>query len=160
MQLIGGKLYHVQILCGPDHVYLFMDIHHIICDGTSQNIILHDILRIYEGKTLEQEKISMAECIKIETESRKGEGFQKACEWYLKTFDCSDVDTTLLPDNNLQEPGERVMERTLSIDVQEVEAFGRTLPVYAKFDAKTTTLDFLKGMQEQMRDCRNNDIFS
>lgn len=104
MQLIGGKLYHVQILCGPDHVYLFMDIHHIICDGTSQNIILHDILRIYEGKTLEQEKISMAECIKNETESRKGEGFQKAREWYLKTFDCSDVDTPLLPDSNLQEP--------------------------------------------------------
>lgn len=210
MQLIGGKLYHVQILFGPDHVYLFMDIHHIICDGTSQNIILHDILRIYEGKTLEQEKISMAECIKNETESRKGEGFQKAREWYLKTFDCSDVDTTLLPDSNLQKPGERVMERTLSIRVQEVEAFGKangvyksnfftaafalllaktageeealfttvyngrkdktmgqtvgmfvkTLPVYAKFDAKTTTLDFLKEMQEQMRGCRNNDIFS
>lgn len=43
---------------------------------------------------------------------------------------------------------------------QTVGMFVKTLPVYAKFDAKTTTLDFLKEMQEQMRGCRNNDIFS
>ena len=210
MQLNGGELYHVQILCGPEEVYLFMDLHHIICDGTSMNIILHDILKAYEEKALEPEKISMAECIQNEVALRQGEDFQKARDWYLKTFDCSDVDTTLLPDSNLSESGERVMERTLHISVQEVETFGKangvfksnyftsayamllaktaseeeavfttvyngrkdksmaqtagmfvkTLPVFARFDANTTTLDFLKNMQEQMRGCRNNDIFS
>ena len=210
MQLNGGALCRVQILCGSEQVYLFMDLHHIICDGTTQNIILHDILKAYEGKTLEPEKISMAEITQNEIEQRKSEDFQKARKWYLTMFDCSDVDTTLLPDSNLQEVGERVMERTLSISVQEVEAFGKangvfksnyftaayalllaktageeeavfttvyngrkdkamaqtagmfvkTLPVYAKFDANTSTIDFLKRMQEQMSGCRNNDIFS
>ena len=210
MQLNGGTLYSVQILCGPGQVYLFMDLHHIICDGTTQNIILNDILKAYEGNALDPENISMAECIQNEVKCRQSEDFQKARDWYLKTFDCSDVDTTLLPDSNLQEAGERVMERTLNISVQEVDAFGKangvfksnyftaayalllaktageeesvfttvyngrkdkkmsqtagmfvkTLPVYAKFDANTTTLDFLKNMQEQMHGCRDNDIFS
>ena len=210
MQLNGGTLYSVQILCGPRQVYLFMDLHHIICDGTTQNIILNDILKAYEGNALDPENISMAECIQNEVKCRQSEDFQKARDWYLKTFDCSDVDTTLLPDSNLQEAGERVMERTLNISVQEVDAFGKangvfksnyftaayalllaktageeesvfttvyngrkdkkmsqtagmfvkTLPVYAKFDANTTTLDFLKNMQEQMHGCRDNDIFS
>jgi len=210
MQLNGGTLYSVQILCGPGQVYLFMDLHHIICDGTTQNIILNDILKAYEGNALDPENISMAECIQNEVKCRQSEDFQKARDWYLKTFDCSDVDTTLLPDSNLQEAGEHVMERTLNIGVQEVDAFGKangvfksnyftaayavllaktagekesvfttvyngrkdkkmsqtagmfvkTLPVYAKFDANTTTCDFLKNMQEQMRGCRDNDIFS
>ena len=210
MQLNGGALYRVQILCGPEQVYLFMDIHHIVCDGTTQNIILHDILKAYEGKTLEPEIISMAEVTQNEIKQRQNEDFQKARKWYLTMFDCSDVDTTLLPDSNLQESGEREMERTLTVSVEEVEAFGKangvfksnyftaayalllaktageeeavfttvyngrrdkamaqtagmfvkTLPVYAKFDAGTSTIDFLKQMQEQMSGCRDNDIFS
>lgn len=210
MQLNGGALYRAEILCAQEQVYLFMDLHHIICDGTTMNILLRDILNAYEGKALEPEKVSMTECCRNEVLLRQGEDFQKAREWYLKTFDCSDVDTGLLPDSNIQEAAERVMERTLDISVQEVEKFGRdngvfksnffisayamllaktageeesvfttvyngrkdknmsrtagmfvkTLPVFARFNAETTTIDFMKSMQEQMRGCRDNDLFS
>ncbi len=36
----------------------------------------------------------------------------------------------------------------------------KTLPVYAKFDNGTIVLDFLKAGQEQMRGCREHDIYS
>ena len=38
--------------------------------------------------------------------------------------------------------------------------FIKTLPVYAKFDAETTVLDFLRAIQEQMRGCREHSIYS
>ncbi len=36
----------------------------------------------------------------------------------------------------------------------------KTLPVYAKFDNETTVLDFLKHGQDQMRGCREHDIYA
>ena len=45
--LIRGAIVH-----GPDKNYLFIDIHHIICDGTSINILLRDLRDLYHGKTL------------------------------------------------------------------------------------------------------------
>ena len=210
MQLNGGDLFRAEILLSPDHVYLFLDIHHILCDGTSQKIILTDIKNAYEGKTLDGESLTLAECSAVESVLRQGEDFQKAREWYLKTFDCSDVDSTLLPDSNSTESVERSLEKTLSVNVKEVEEFGKvngvfksnfltsayalllaktageeeavfntvyngrkdtalshtvgmfvkTFPVYAKFNAETTTLDYLKVMQEQMRGCRDNYLYS
>ena len=210
MQLNGGDLFRAEILLSPDHVYLFLDIHHILCDGTSQKIILTDIKNAYEGKTLDGETLTLAECSAVEAVLRQGEDFQKAREWYLKTFDCSDVDSGLLPDSNSTESVERSLEKTLSVSVKEVEEFGKangvfksnlltsayalllaktageeeavfntvyngrkemalshtvgmfvmTLPVCAKFDANTTTLDYLKAMQEQMRGCRDNYLYS
>ena len=41
-----------------------------------------------------------------------------------------------------------------------VGMFVKTLPVYAKFTDDTTVLDFLRASQEQMRGCREHDIYS
>ena len=39
-KLIGGKLYRINIIKTDTKNYLLLDFHHIICDGTSQNIII------------------------------------------------------------------------------------------------------------------------
>ncbi len=41
-----------------------------------------------------------------------------------------------------------------------VGMFVRTLPVYAKFTAETTVLDFLRAGQEQMGGCRKHEVYS
>jgi amino acid adenylation domain-containing protein/thioester reductase-like protein len=41
-----------------------------------------------------------------------------------------------------------------------VGMFVKTLPVYAKFTADTTVMDFLQAGQEQMSGCREHDIYS
>ena len=130
MQLDGGTLYHLQILHAPGHVYLFADVHHIIADGTTMKIFIKAVKNAYEGNAVEPELISMVELNLQEVSRRQGEAFQQNREWYLKTFDCSDVNTTLLPDSNVQEKGERVMWRTLRIGVAEVEAFGKANGVF------------------------------
>ena len=45
--LIRGAIVH-----GLDRNYLFIDIHHIVCDGTSINLLLSDLRDLYEGRTL------------------------------------------------------------------------------------------------------------
>ena len=44
--LLNDQLYRIEII-ESDSNYLFLDFHHIICDGTSEAIILNDIIDLY-----------------------------------------------------------------------------------------------------------------
>ncbi len=55
-KLLGEPLYRVSIYEANDGNYLFMDFHHIILDGMSENILLADIGKAYEGKELTKER--------------------------------------------------------------------------------------------------------
>ena len=50
--------------------------------------------------------------------------------------------------------------RTHSEMAHSLGMFVKTLPVYAKFTPDTTVLDFLQAGQEQMKGCRQHDIYS
>lgn len=48
----GSPLFRRSLLRTPDRLVLFIDVHHIICDGGSLRIVLEDILSAYEGKDI------------------------------------------------------------------------------------------------------------
>ena len=48
-ELIGGRLYRAEIYLTPEGKYLFLDVHHIVCDGTSMSILISDINAAYDG---------------------------------------------------------------------------------------------------------------
>lgn len=52
--------------------YLFLDIHHIVCDGSSLLIFFEDISRAYAGETLEPESYSAYEAVLTESGSVPG----------------------------------------------------------------------------------------
>ena len=53
--LFNEQLFRFEIYRTCEGNYLFLDLHHIIADGTSLAIILNDINRVYSGEKLEQE---------------------------------------------------------------------------------------------------------
>ena len=52
--LLGGRLFRMKLIRAEKN-YLFLDIHHIVCDGSSLLIFFEDISRAYAGETLEPE---------------------------------------------------------------------------------------------------------
>lgn len=53
-KLNNVPLYRVELLCIAElHYYLLFDMHHIIGDGTTLEILLSDLLSLYEEKTLD-----------------------------------------------------------------------------------------------------------
>lgn len=46
----GSPLFFRELVRTPEKLVLFLDVHHIICDGTSLRILAEDILSAYEGK--------------------------------------------------------------------------------------------------------------
>ncbi len=208
--IYNDRLFRIHLLRDDSHLYLFIDYHHLIVDGTSMSLLLHDINDAYNGKAVSGESMTLADVCAEEEALRQSPAFEEAKQWYAKNFDCSDTFTQLLPDREEPELKEASLLRTLSIDMDRVEQFcsdngifkstlftmayayllakfnndqealfntvynGRktkqlahtvgmfvkTLPVYAKFAADTTVLDYLKAGQEQTSGCREHDVYS
>ena len=208
--LYGDRLFHIDVMHDGAHYYLFIDYHHIIVDGTSMQLLLHDIERVYCSQEIPGEGITMAQIALDEVERRKLPEFEEAKRWYATNFDCGDTFTQLMPDLDEPESSEVSLLRTMQVDLKRVEDFckengifksnfftaayslllakynneqeslfttvynGRsdkrmshtvgmmvkTLPVYGKFTDETTTLDFLRALQEQMTGCREHSIYS
>ncbi|MBR2255576.1 MAG: amino acid adenylation domain-containing protein, partial [Candidatus Methanomethylophilaceae archaeon] len=55
--LMGSRLFRIKLI-HADREYLFVEMHHIISDGTSMGIFLDDVSRAYSGETLQPERFS------------------------------------------------------------------------------------------------------
>lgn len=71
------RLFHIRLLKDSGHYYFFLDIHHIIGDGTTLKVMLADVEKAYNGELLEPEAMTMAEVAVAETELRKSAAFDE-----------------------------------------------------------------------------------
>ena len=60
-KLYGGRLFHTKVMRDSDHVYWFWDMHHIIGDGASFDIVIRDVEAAYNCETLAPEEMTMQE---------------------------------------------------------------------------------------------------
>lgn len=142
--IYGDRLFRIRLLRDTKHLYLFIDYHHLIVDGTSMHLLLNDIDKAYHGKELEGETISLAEVTAKEETARQTPAFKEAKQWYARNFDCGDVNTPLLGDceagyksetsraNNegLCCATEAHLLRTLATEMKRVEDFCREHGIY------------------------------
>ncbi|MBQ4001779.1 MAG: AMP-binding protein, partial [Lachnospiraceae bacterium] len=75
-ELFGGRLYRMQIYKTPEANYLFLELHHIICDGTSEAVLIEDINAAYAGETLETEAYTGFEAVLDEKKARQSDHYE------------------------------------------------------------------------------------
>ena len=136
------RLFHIRLLKDAEHFYFFLDIHHIIGDGTTLKVMLSDIDKVYGGGTLEPEAMTMAEVATAEAELRKTAAFDEGKQWYAQNFDCGDCFTQLMPDLEEPEHSEASMVRILDVEMAEVDAFCKEKGIF-KSNFFTTAYSFL-----------------
>ena len=136
------RLFHIRLFKDAEHFYFFLDIHHIIGDGTTLKVMLSDIDKVYGGGTLEPEAMTMAEVATAEAELRKTAAFDEGKQWYAQNFDCGDCFTQLMPDLEEPEHSEASMVRTLDVEMAEVDAFCKENGIF-KSNFFTTAYSFL-----------------
>ena len=104
---------------------LFLDVHHIIFDGTARVILVNDISRAYDGQKLTPEKYSGFEAVLLEERVRASEHYDKAKDYYTKLFDGCDPDCLPIPVS--EDPSETgsgtVVVESSSVDARDIEAF-------------------------------------
>ena len=128
--IVGDRLFHIRLMQDAEHIYLFLDYHHIIVDGTSMQIMLQDIDKAYRGEAIQPEQLTMAQVAIDECEGRKSTAFDEAKQWYAQNFDCSDTFTQIIPDRDDPVHREDNMLRILGTDSARVEQFCKQSGVF------------------------------
>lgn len=88
-ELLDAPLYRAAIYRTGQGDYLYLDCHHIVCDGTSEAVILRDIDRAYAGKALHAEEFSGFEAALEEEKLRQSDALPRAEEYWSRLLcDC------------------------------------------------------------------------
>ena len=140
--IYNDRLFHIRLLKDEAHFYFFLDIHHIIGDGTTLKVMLADVEKAYAGEALEPEAMTMAEVAMAEAELRKTSAFEEGKQWYAQNFDCGDCFTQLMPDLEEPEHSEASVVRTLDVEMAKVDAFCKEKGIF-KSNFFTTAYSFL-----------------
>lgn len=122
-ELFGGRLYRMTIFRTPGGNYLFLELHHIICDGTSEAVIIEDINSAYGGKAIEPEKYTGFEAALDEKKAREGEKYQKAKAYYTELLDGVDHDFLPPKDVHGAKPASAGLTLGSALDMGRIKAF-------------------------------------
>ncbi|MBQ4201047.1 MAG: AMP-binding protein, partial [Bacteroidales bacterium] len=99
MDLLSEPLCKAVIWHTDDGDYLYLDFHHIVCDGLSISIFLKELDKAYRGEAPVAEKTSMAQIALREEKLRAGAEYQEAQSWFADNFaPCAELESTLRPD--------------------------------------------------------------
>lgn len=104
-RLDTAPLFNFKIYKTGENLYLLIDIHHIIADGASLDILFSDISRAYKGEKLTQEAYSAFDLALDEVARRGGEAYEEAKAYYEGIF--RDVDADSLPEPDIAEDENR-----------------------------------------------------
>ena len=143
-QLLSDQLFRIRILKTTASIYLFIDFHHIIFDGTSMQILLQDISSAYEANVLQKETWSGFEVAQEEETMRLSDNYSMAAEWNKSVFGVLDVASLPIPDNNSEQVSIGKYDHLISIDQETLEQSCRRLGITAQV-LTTAAFGYLLG---------------
>lgn len=95
-KIMGGRLFRACIIETEDgRKFLFLEMHHLISDGTSMGIFLKDISRAYAGESINIEQYSGYEAVLSERHARTAERLENTKRYYGKLLE--EAETQSLP---------------------------------------------------------------
>jgi len=117
--LLAERLFRVRIFNTPSEAYLFMDFHHIIFDGYSFEVLLHDLSKAYDGQSLQRETWSGFEVAQEEEMLRKTDVYQQAAAWNKEHFGLLDIIS--LPEADLHDDTKEFAQEDMLLDIPYLE---------------------------------------
>jgi len=109
--LFHEPLFRFEIHRTHDGSYLFLDVHHLIADGTSLAVILSDIGRAYAGEMLAQEAYTAYDAALDNEHAVQGEEYARAEEYFCSIFENCGSDTSFYPDKSGGTPSVGTLRR-------------------------------------------------
>ncbi|MBR6171748.1 MAG: AMP-binding protein, partial [Eubacterium sp.] len=82
----GERLFRVELFNTESGKYLFIDVHHIVCDGSSLTIFFKDLNMAYHGEKVPQEEFTGFEVALDEEHALKTDRPAAAQAWYDSIF--------------------------------------------------------------------------
>ena len=120
-KIFGERLFRIRLFEVEGMYYLYIDVNHIVFDGTSRQILYRDIDRAYRHLPIEEEDWTLGQMAAEESDLRKGEAFTEARDWFLRTFDKEKLVRPLTSADDGAKPVSKTYD--LDLSYSEVERF-------------------------------------
>ena len=122
--LANDALYRFEIVATPQHVYLLMDVHHLVFDGASQDLFLRELCCLLDGGEVERESLSYALYVLDEKRGEEGEPFRQARDFFHNQLSAVEAATEIRPD--LSHPVQGAIGKATAVfDIEAVNRFCR-----------------------------------
>ena len=96
--LSKDRLFRLAVIHTENALYLYCDIHHLVCDGYSYDLFIHEICDLMDGKEIEPEMCSYNQFVIEQKAAEKGEAFAEAAEFFKQRLGEVEEVTELAPD--------------------------------------------------------------
>lgn len=93
--ILKDRLFRIRLIETETDKWLFTDFHHIIYDGSSNEVFISDIETAYAGEKVEKEEMNGLDIATEEAAIRDTDFYVESKQWYLKEF--GEVEQTSLP---------------------------------------------------------------
>ena len=120
-----GPLYHIEIVTTDEWVYLMMDIHHLVVDGGSYDVLLAQLFDLLNGKEIEPETFTYADFVASQKAAESSEEYAAARDFFQERLGKVEGVTEVAPD--LTNPLEQGTVGTIftPLDFDAIENFCR-----------------------------------
>ncbi|WP_162034297.1 condensation domain-containing protein, partial [Chryseobacterium potabilaquae] len=125
--LLEEDLYRIAIYTTAQHTYLFIDIHHIIYDGGSVDILLKDIVHAYKGLELKEEVFTAYEYSLEYNEWTKSNSYIEAEKYFDDLV--GGTESLLYPLSSITEAISKSKKLSISVDRSEVKKTCKNLKI-------------------------------
>jgi len=121
--ILDNPLYRIELYEGKDN-YLFLDFHHIICDGTSEAIILNDLNKAYLGEEIPLETYTGFEVALKEKNDLATDKLDKAKAFYQNVLKDVDGKYTLKQDLKVNKESKlKSVDYYLALDNESIKKY-------------------------------------
>lgn len=103
--ILNSPLFRYRLFETQDAAYLFFDVHHILCDGTSLKIFMNSVLNAYIGAPMEKDHYYLV--LTRREQMEQTEFYKESRRYYEDTYE--NVEWTVCPKVDIQKPQENKM---------------------------------------------------
>ncbi|PEF73903.1 non-ribosomal peptide synthetase, partial [Bacillus pseudomycoides] len=114
-----GPLIRVALIKMNDEQYVLMlDMHHIVSDGISINILLNELFKLYKGEPLELLELQYKDFASWEQEWKNSDNFQQQEQYWIEMFS-NDVPVMNMPTDYPRPPVRKFEGSQVSFEINE-----------------------------------------
>lgn len=124
-----GPLYRMEIVQTEKRVVILMDVHHLIFDGASFDLVARHLSDVLDGKTLERERLGFLQFSQEQRQAENGNAYQEAKAYFAEVMKECEGCTELTDDFTPSEPHGHVAQIVTPFDYTKVEQFCKQLNV-------------------------------
>ena len=124
-----GPLYRMEIVQTGERVVILMDVHHLIFDGASFDLVARQLCDLLDGKAIERERLGFLRFSQEQRQAESGQAYQESKAYFAEVMKECEGCTELTDDFTPSEPHGHVAQVARPFDFARVEQFCKPLNV-------------------------------